>query len=91
MKKIAILTIGALATTSIMCNKKVICDTCDDGYVISNVFKNECKEPWLPTSDINPCNIYQAKIDSLQLEIMDIGWKLDSMTLEHDYNYSFTN
>ena len=31
------------------------------------------------------------KIDSLYQEIMDIGWKLDSMTLEHDYNYSFTN
>ena len=91
MKKIAILTIGALATTSIMCNKKVICDTCDDGYVISNVFKNECKEPWLPTSNINPCNIYQATIDSLHQELSNIGGKLDSMILKHDYGFDFTN
>ena len=33
----------------------------------------------------------KSKVDSLYQEIMDIGWKLDSMTLEHDYNYSFTN
>jgi len=91
MKKLAILTVGVLATTTIMCNKKVTCDTCDTGYPVSNEFKNKCETPWLPTSDINPCNIYQEKIDSLQLEIMDIGWKLDSMTLEHDYNYLFTN
>ena len=36
-------------------------------------------------------NSKRGKIDSLYQEIMDIGWKLDSMTLEHDYNYSFTN
>ena len=40
MKKIAILTIGVLATTTIMCNKEVICDTCDAGYPISKKFKN---------------------------------------------------
>ena len=38
---------------------------------------------WLKTNEL--------KIDSLQEEIMDIGWKLDSMTLEYDHNYSFTN
>ena len=38
---------------------------------------------WLKTNEL--------KIDSLQEEMMDIGWKLDSMILEHDYNYSFTN
>ena len=91
MKKIAILTIGVLATSSIVCNKDVVCDTCDDGYVISNVFKNECKAPWLPTSDVNPCNIQQSKIDSLQLEIMQIGWELDSMILKFDYGFAFTN
>ena len=36
-------------------------------------------------------NTNELKIDSLQQEIMEIGWKLDSMTLEYDYNYSFTN
>ena len=36
-------------------------------------------------------NSNKSKIDSLQLEIMEIGWKLDSMVLEHDYNFSFTN
>ena len=33
----------------------------------------------------------KLKIDSLLQEIMDIGWKLDSMTLQHDYNFAFTN
>ena len=32
----------------------------------------------------------ELKIDSLQTEIMHIGWKLDSMTLEHDYGFAFT-
>ena len=91
MKKITILTVGVLATTTIMCNREVVCDTCDTGYPISKEFKNKCEKPWLPTSDINPCNIYQAKIDSLQLEIMDIGWKNDSLTLKYEYGWDFTN
>ena len=33
----------------------------------------------------------KLKIDSLQLEIMEIGWKLDSMTLQYDYGFAFTN
>ena len=33
----------------------------------------------------------KLKIASLLQEIMDIGWKLDSMTLQHDYNFAFTN
>ena len=33
----------------------------------------------------------KLKIDSLLQEIMDIGWKLDSMTLQHNYGYAFTN
>ena len=90
MKK-EILIIGIAAMSLVACNKEVVCDTCDNGYPISNIFKNECKEPWVPTSDINPCNIYKAKIDSLQQEIMDIGWKLDSMMLKYDYNFAFTN
>ena len=33
----------------------------------------------------------KGKIDSLQLEIMYLGGKLDSMILEHDYGFAFTN
>ena len=33
----------------------------------------------------------KGKIDSLELEIMDLGRKLDSMTLKHDYDFAFTN
>ena len=36
-------------------------------------------------------NSEKGKIDSLQLEIMNLGHKLDSMILEHDYGFSFTN
>ena len=36
-------------------------------------------------------NSNKATIDSLKQEVMEIGWKLDSMVLEHDYNFSFTN
>ena len=33
----------------------------------------------------------KGKIDSLQYEIMYLGNKLDSMILEHDYGFTFTN
>ena len=36
-------------------------------------------------------NSEKGKIDSLQLEIMNLGYKLDSMVLEHDYGFTFTN
>ena len=36
-------------------------------------------------------NSKKGKIDSLQFEIMYLGNKLDSMILEHDYGFSFTN
>ena len=36
-------------------------------------------------------NSYKGKIDSLQFEIMYLGSKLDSMILEHDYGFTFTN
>ena len=36
-------------------------------------------------------NSEKGKIDSLQLEIMNLGYKLDSMLLEHDYGFTFTN
>ena len=29
--------------------------------------------------------------DSLEIEMMDLGGKLDSMILEHDYGFVFTN
>ena len=31
------------------------------------------------------------KIDSLQQEIMDIGWKNDSLTLKYEHGWEFTN
>ena len=31
------------------------------------------------------------KIDSLQQEIMDIGWKYDSLTLKYEQGWEFTN
>ena len=31
----------------------------------------------------------KGKIDSLQQEIMDIGWKLDSMTLKYEESWEF--
>ena len=33
----------------------------------------------------------KGKIDSLQQEIMDIGYKLDSMVLVHEHGWEFTN
>ena len=33
----------------------------------------------------------ELKIDSLEKEMMDLGGKLDSMVLEHDYGFVFTN
>ena len=38
---------------------------------------------WLKTNEL--------KIDSLESEMMDLGGKLDSMILEHDYGFVFTN
>ena len=48
---IAILAIFLLGT----CNKKVICQTCDSNYPISNLFLNNCPEEWEKESDDNPC------------------------------------
>ena len=31
------------------------------------------------------------KIDSLYQEIMDIGWKYDSLTLKYEHGWDFTN
>ena len=36
-------------------------------------------------------NSEKGKIDSLQFEIMYLGNKLDSMILEHDEGFTFTN
>ena len=33
----------------------------------------------------------KIKIDSLQQEIMDIGWKYDSLTLKYEHGWEFTN
>ena len=31
----------------------------------------------------------KGKIDSLQQQIMDIGWKYDSLTLKYEYGWEF--
>ena len=36
-------------------------------------------------------NTNDSKVDSLQIEIMDLGQKLDSMVLKYDYGWEFTN
>ena len=33
----------------------------------------------------------KLKIDSLLREIMDIGWKYDSLTLKYEHGWEFTN
>ena len=33
----------------------------------------------------------KGKIDSLQQQIMDIGWKYDSLTLKYEYGWEFTD
>ena len=89
MKKIKILAIGALMVSSVACNKEIVCQTCDNGYPVSNLFKNECPKSWSIVNGVNPCNVYETKIDSLQLEIMDLGRRLDSMVLKYDYGWEF--
>ena len=34
-------------------------------------------------------NTNDSKVDSLQIEIMDLGQKLDSMVLKYDYGWEF--
>ena len=36
-------------------------------------------------------NTNELKIDSLQVEIMGLGRRLDSMILKYDYGWEFTN
>ena len=36
-------------------------------------------------------NSEKDKIDSLYQEIMDIGWKYDSLTLKYEHGWEFTN
>ena len=73
-----IVILGASLWCSIAINKKYNNISKKLDMIISNQ-----EMIWLNTNEL--------KIDSLQQEIMEIGWKLDSMTLEYDYNYSFTN
>ncbi len=51
-KILAILVMVFIAS----CDKEIECQTCDNGYPISNIFKNECESPWIPISNINPCD-----------------------------------
>ena len=35
--------------------------------------------------------VNKSIVDSLHQEIMDIGWKYDSLTLKYEYGWEFTN
>ena len=65
-------------------NKKL-----DDNKEIWNISKkldmivSNQEKIWLKDNEL--------KIDSLEKEMMDLGGKLDSMILEHDYGFVFTN
>ena len=51
-------------------------------YLTKNVVKHELEEV------ICEQNQY---IDTLLMEIMDLGWKYDSLTLKYKHNWKFTN
>ena len=54
-------------------------------YMVSNRdFKTIQKQ-----LDVIEENTTNNKVDSLQVEIMELGHKLDSMQLKYDYNYEF--
>ena len=78
IKIVIVVILGASLWCSIATNKKYNNISKKLDMIMSNQ-----EMIWLKTNEL--------KIDSLQEEMMDIGWKLDSMILEHDYNYSFTN
>ena len=75
--KIGIIVIlGASLWCSIAINKKYNNISKKLDMIISNQ-----EMIWLKDNEL--------KIDSLQQEIMDIGWKLDSMMLKYDENWKF--
>tara|TARA_R110002012_G_scaffold276814_1_gene463889 strand:+ start:306 stop:491 length:186 start_codon:yes stop_codon:yes gene_type:complete len=54
--KIKIISIGVLTAFLLAtCSKDVVCQTCDEGHPISNLFLNSCPEEWEKETDENPC------------------------------------
>ena len=77
-KKIIIIALGVSLWHSCALNKKYNNISKKLDMIVSNQEKI-----WLKDNEL--------KIDSLEIEMMDLGGKLDSMILEHDYGFVFTN
>ena len=77
-KKIIIVALGVSLWHSCALNKKYNNISKKLDMIVSNQEKI-----WLKDNEL--------KIDSLEIEMMDLGGKLDSMILEHDYGFVFTN
>jgi hypothetical protein len=77
-KKIIIIALGVFLWHSCALNKKYNNISKKLDMIVSNQEKI-----WLKDNEL--------KIDSLEIEMMDLGGKLDSMILEHDYGFVFTN
>ena len=76
--KIIIIALGVSLWHSCTLNKKYNNVSKKLDMIVSNQEKI-----WLKDNEL--------KIDSLEIEMMDLGGKLDSMILEHDYGFVFTN
>ena len=77
-KKIIVVALGVSIWYSATLNKKYNNISKKLDMIVSNQEKI-----WLKDNEL--------KIDSLEKEMMDLGGKLDSMILEHDYGFVFTN
>ena len=77
-KKIIVVALGVSIWYSATLNKKYNNISKKLDMIVSNQEKI-----WLKDNEL--------KIDSLEIEMMDLGGKLDSMILEHDYGFVFTN
>ena len=69
------IALGAFLWYSIAINKK-----------LNHITKHIVTHEWETT-----IKMQKEVIDSLQQEIMDIGWKNDSLTLKHEHGWEFTN
>ena len=77
-KKIIVVALGVSIWYSATLNKKYNNISKKLDMIVSNQEKI-----WLKDNEL--------KIDSLEKEMMDLGGKLDSMILEHDYGFVFTD
>ena len=77
-KKIIVVALGVSIWYSATLNKKYNNISKKLDMIVSNQ-----EMIWLKDNEL--------KIDSLEKEMMDLGSKLDSMVLEHDYGFVFTN